>query len=112
MLFRSVLAEGRGDCTEHALLFVALARAAGIPARQVHGLVHTDTGAGPALYWHEWAEILLDGRWVAVDPTFGQFPADATHLALGTGRSTSSTHVMGQLRIRRAAAPAPSPRGR
>lgn len=107
-----VLAEGRGDCTEHALLFVALARAAGIPARQVHGLVHTDTGAGPALYWHEWAEILLDGRWVAVDPTFGQFPADATHLALGTGRSTSSTHVMGQLRIRRAAAPAPSPRGR
>ena len=99
-----VLAEGRGDCTEHALLFVALARAGGVPARQVHGLVHTDAGAGPALYWHEWAEVLVGGRWIAVDPTFGQFPADASHFALGMGRSTSSTHVMGQLRIRKAEA--------
>ncbi len=99
-----VLAQGKGDCTEHTLLFVALARASGIPARQVHGLVHADAGPGPALYWHEWAEVWLDGAWLAVDPTFGQMPADATHLRLGQGRTASSTGAMGQLRIRRATA--------
>jgi len=99
-----VLAQGRGDCTEHALLFVALARAAGLPARQVHGLVHADTGPGAALYWHEWAEVWVDGAWRAVDPTFGQMPADATHLRLGEGRTASSTAALGQLRIRRAEA--------
>jgi transglutaminase-like putative cysteine protease len=37
-----VLAEKKGDCTEHALLFVALARASGLPARSMHGLVSAD----------------------------------------------------------------------
>ncbi len=100
-----VLREGKGDCTEHALLFVALARAAGLPARQVHGLALADGGAGRALYWHEWAEVHLEGGWVAVDPTFGQFPADASHLALGQERDAGATRVLGQLRIRKATAP-------
>ena len=38
-----VLSHGRGDCTEHTLLVVALARAAGIPARDVGGLMYEDT---------------------------------------------------------------------
>ena len=32
-----ILKERRGDCSEHAVLFVALCRAAGIPARRCSG---------------------------------------------------------------------------
>ena len=35
-----VLVARKGDCTEHSVLLVALARALGIPARPVHGLVY------------------------------------------------------------------------
>jgi hypothetical protein len=65
----------KGDCNEHAVLFTALARAAGIPARVAAGVVYLDG----AFYYHAWSEVWL-GQWVAVDPTFGQFPADATHV--------------------------------
>jgi transglutaminase-like putative cysteine protease len=81
-----VLAAGKGDCTEHALLFVALARALGIPARGVLGLVYAQYDDGtPALYWHAWAEVRSAGEWIAMDPIFGQPVADATHVALGGG---------------------------
>lgn len=70
----------RGDATEHAQLFVAMSRAAGVPARTVSGVVLADG----RLHHHAWAEVLLRD-WVAVDPTFGQLPAGATHLRLQTG---------------------------
>jgi transglutaminase-like putative cysteine protease len=69
-----------GDCNEHTQLFVALARAAGIPARVVAGMAYVDG----KFYYHAWPEVLLR-HWVAVDPTFGQFPADASHIRFVTG---------------------------
>ena len=94
-----VLRRREGDCTEHSLLFVALARAAGIPARLVHGLVYAQGSDGAlGLYWHEWAEAWT-GEWVALDPTFGQPIADATHLELGEGNETDAVALMGQLKI-------------
>jgi transglutaminase-like putative cysteine protease len=81
-----VLALGKGDCTEHALLFTALARAADVPARQVQGLVYAQYEDGvPALYWHAWVEVKSGEEWIALDPTFDQPVADATHIALGRG---------------------------
>jgi len=95
-----VLASGKGDCTEHAVLFVALARALGIPARQVHGLVYARYADGKdALYWHAWAEVLSAGEWIAMDPTFGQPVADATHLALGTGTQVDTVGLLGALKV-------------
>jgi transglutaminase-like putative cysteine protease len=70
----------RGDAGEHTVLFVALARAVGLPARNVTGLMYLDG----RFYYHAWPEVYLNG-WVAVDPTFGQFPADAGHLRLSIG---------------------------
>ena len=70
----------RGDCNEHAVLFTALARAAGLPARVAAGVVYFDG----AFYYHAWSEVWL-GQWVAVDPVFHQFPADATHVKFVTG---------------------------
>lgn len=86
-----------GDCNEHAQLFVALARAAGIPSRVVAGLAYADG----KFYYHAWAEVLLRGR-VAVDPTFGQFPADAAHLRFvsgGLGRQADLLRLVGGLTI-------------
>ena len=95
-----VLATGKGDCTEHSVLFVALARALGIPARQVHGLVYARYADGKdALYWHAWAEVLSAGEWIAIDPTFGQPVADATHLALGSGPQVDTVGLLGALKV-------------
>lgn len=94
-----VLRTRRGDCTEHALLFTALARAAGIPARRVDGVVYTEAeDRVPALYWHEWAEVWV-GEWVAIDPTFNQDVADPTHIALGSEGRSDSAALIGQLKV-------------
>ncbi len=69
-----------GDCNELTVLFVALARAAGLPARPVAGLLRRDG----RFYYHAWAEVYL-GDWVPVDPMFGQLPADAGRLRLAEG---------------------------
>jgi hypothetical protein len=78
-----VLENGAGDCTEHAVLVVALMRAAGIPARMVDGIVilsHPD-GTGVAGY-HAWAEIWL-GQWIGVDATVNETGTSARYLMFG-----------------------------
>jgi transglutaminase-like putative cysteine protease len=95
-----VLALGKGDCTEHALLFTALARAAGIPARQVHGLVFARyNDEVPALYWHAWVEVRSGEEWIAVDPTFDQPVADPTHVTLGRGSQVDTVGLLGALEV-------------
>ncbi|MBN1334736.1 MAG: transglutaminase domain-containing protein [Deltaproteobacteria bacterium] len=100
-----VLRRLEGDCNEHTALYVSLARAAGVPARIAAGLVYTDRMSGePAFYYHAWPEVHLGGTpaWVPVDPTFGQFPADATHLKLvegGLDRQVEIAGTMGRIRI-------------
>jgi hypothetical protein len=75
-----VLERQTGDCNEHAVLFTALARAAGLPARIAAGVVYLNG----AFYYHAWSEVWL-GQWVTVDPVFHQFPADVTHLKFVQG---------------------------
>ncbi|MBI4722874.1 MAG: transglutaminase domain-containing protein, partial [Candidatus Stahlbacteria bacterium] len=53
-----VLATLEGDCGEHTVLFVALARACGIPAQIVVGIVYV----GDGFYYHAWAKIWA-GKW-------------------------------------------------
>jgi Transglutaminase-like superfamily len=84
-----------GDCNEHATLYVAMARAAGVPARIATGLVHLHG----AFYYHAWAEVYLatkaGGLWLPVDPTLNQFPADATHLRLARGGLEHQAAILG-----------------
>lgn len=75
-----VLEQRVGDCNEHTVLYTALARASGLPTRMATGLAYLSG----QFYYHAWPEVFV-GRWLAVDPTFGQFPADAMHLRLLTG---------------------------
>ena len=92
-----VLETRRGDCNEAATLYVALARAAGLPARTVSGLIYLKG----RFYYHAWAEVYLGG-WVAVDPTFDQYPADAAHLRFAIGglaRQVELFPLVGRLQL-------------
>jgi len=92
-----VLKQKVGDCNEHTTLYTALARAAGVPARMAAGIVYLKNG----FYYHAWPEVWL-GDWVAVDPTFNQFPADATHIRFLTGEIDRQVEIMklvGKLKV-------------
>ncbi len=94
---RQVLEARRGDCNEHTVLYVALARAAGLPARTAAGLVYVHD----RFYYHAWPEVWLDG-WVPVDPTLNQFPADASHIRFvigGLARQVELVRLIGQLQM-------------
>ncbi len=84
-----VLKSRKGDCNEHATLFTALARAAGIPTKLVLGLVFLDG----KFYYHAWNEAFV-GEWIAVDPTFGQLPADASHVKFVEGNLDKSSEIL------------------
>lgn len=97
----AVLAQRSGDCTEHALLFTALARAAGVPARQLGGVVYTDDPA-PLFAWHAWAEIHDGNTWVTVDPMWKQVNVDPTHvqLSIDDGDDAAWINILGAVKIK------------
>ncbi len=93
-----VLRDRAGDCNEHAALMAALARAAGLPARVVVGVVYVDRG----FFYHAWNEVWV-GRWVSLDPVMAQFPADATHVkfvAGGLKEQMRMARVVGRLSMK------------
>ena len=95
-----MLANKAGDCTEHTLLFTTLARAAGIPARQVGGLVYVG-GDDPSFGCHAWSEIHDGKQWVTVDPTFNQVYIDPTHIKFSEGADDRSySNVEGKLKVK------------
>ena len=92
-----VLDSRQGDCNEHTVLYVAMARALGLPARTAVGLVYLDG----SFFYHAWPEVWL-GEWVAVDPTFGQYPADASHIRFvvgGLAQQVEIIRLIGRLEI-------------
>lgn len=97
-----VLQQRKAECQGHAYLYVALARAAGIPTRMVNGLAYSEDFSG--FLYHSWAESLVGDDWRVVDPTFGQAAADATHIKLLEGENLADliplTEWVGKLKIR------------
>ncbi len=82
-VFSSALEVARtkqGDCTENAVLLAALARASGLPARVVFGLVYVEREQG--FGYHMWTEVFVDGRWLPLDATLGKGGIGASHLKL------------------------------
>jgi transglutaminase-like putative cysteine protease len=96
-----VLEQREAECQGHAYLYAALARSLGIPTRVVNGLVYSEAANG--FLYHSWTESYLADGWYAVDPTFGQSAADATHLKLIEGESIADLlpllEWIGKLRI-------------
>ena len=84
-----VLRTLKGDCNEHAVLFAALTRAAGVPVKVVLGVVYLEG----RFYYHAWNEVYI-GKWIPVDSTFGQMPSDATHIKLIEGDISKSPDIL------------------
>ena len=63
----------KGDCTEQAMLMVAMAREAGMPARVMGGYIMEKSGRVFAKDYHNWAEVYVDDRWIIVDPYYRVF---------------------------------------
>ena len=80
MTASAILVAGRGFCVTKAVLYAAVLRAAGIPARigfadvrnhlstpRLRALMGTDI-----FHYHGYTEVGLDGRWVKATPAFNQ----------------------------------------
>lgn len=93
----AILRTGVGDCTEYARVLTAMARSQGLPAREVAGLIYAGDHVG-GLTFHAWAEVYVDGRWLATDPTWDSTPIDATHITLTRGDQVPIVGVLGGLR--------------
>jgi transglutaminase-like putative cysteine protease len=88
-----------GVCQDFAHLFIAVARAMGVPARYVSGYIHAQGGAGAgrakgatrrvASASHAWAEAWVPGRgWVGYDATHPVRTSE-NHVRLAVGRDYS-----------------------
>lgn len=92
---KQVLKLRKGDCNEHAVLFATLGRAAGLPTKVAVGVVYSQG----SFFYHAWNEVFLrdrsgHGRWIAIDSTFNQVPADVTHMKMAEGSLEKQLQVM------------------
>lgn len=92
------LTDGRGVCQDHAHVFLAAARAMGIPARYVSGyLMMNDRIAQDAS--HAWAEAHVDGiGWVGFDVSNSICP-DERYVRVATGLDYRDAAPISGLRI-------------
>ncbi|MDP3504951.1 MAG: transglutaminase-like domain-containing protein [Myxococcales bacterium] len=85
-----------GNCSDYHTYFIALARAAGLPARfAVGATIPAARDAGGISSYHCWAEFYADGKWWPVDISeadkysnlstyyFGHHPANRIELSRG-----------------------------
>ncbi len=81
-----VLALRAGVCQDFAHLFIAVARAMGVPARYVSGYIHDARGRGVTGASHAWAEAWVPSTgWIGYDATH-PIRAGANHVRLAVGR--------------------------
>jgi transglutaminase-like putative cysteine protease len=79
-------ARGKGVCQDHAHIFIACCRTAGVPARYVSGYVYT--GKDGEVASHAWVDVWLGselGGWMPIDVTHRMLTA-GKHCRLAVGR--------------------------
>jgi transglutaminase-like putative cysteine protease len=81
----TALENGEGVCQDHAHVYIASARALGMPARYVSGYVYTGDSSDAAS--HAWVDVWLGAElgWQSLDVTH-QCPAIRTYCRLAVGR--------------------------
>ncbi len=68
----TVIANGHGSCSEYTFVFIALCRAAGLPARYVGSTWDRKELAYMDDVYHRWVEVYLPNYgWIPTDPTHG-----------------------------------------
>lgn len=92
----SVVARRRtGDCSEHAVLTVALARMHGIPARVALGIALVSSEKGHSAFGHAWAEILEGGLWKVSDAALYGVDATVRYVPIGVMEDEGMGYLMG-----------------
>ena len=77
----TVLKRGSGSCSEYTFVYIAMCRAAGVPARYAGALVVRGDDASMDYVYHRWVEVYLPNYgWIPVDPSGGDrdWPRDQT----------------------------------
>jgi len=104
-----VAQQREGDCTEHAVLLMALLRVHKIPSRGALGLVYVDHTPTPGFAYHMWVEAWIEDRWIPLDATRGTGGIDVGYIKVsqsslgGSGAFAAFlpvTQVIGHLKIR------------
>jgi tetratricopeptide (TPR) repeat protein len=86
-----IVERGHAECRGYTMLFAALCRSAGVPARPVWGVVFLPKGFTS----HNWDEVYIAGvGWVPVDPqkpeTFGWLPNNRVRMFMDLRKSPTS----------------------
>ena len=84
-----VLALRAGVCQDFAHLFIAVARAMGVPARYASGYIHFPGEKGATTASHAWGEAWVPGKgWIGYDAT-RPVRTSENHVRLAVGRDYS-----------------------
>jgi transglutaminase-like putative cysteine protease len=68
----TVLKRGSGSCSEYSFVFIAMSRAAGLPARYAGSVAIRGDDASTDDVFHRWVEVYLPNfGWVPIDPSGG-----------------------------------------
>jgi hypothetical protein len=94
----------RGDCSEHAYLMAAMARAVGLPSRVASGALfaHRFQQRKNVFVYHMWTELRIGGQWVGYDATRPEVSVGATHLVLATDDMNALLPVQSSMALMRA----------
>ncbi|MCX7991173.1 MAG: transglutaminase-like domain-containing protein [Proteobacteria bacterium] len=94
-----VLKTKEGECEAHSMLTAGLLRSLGIPAKIVGGITYSEENKG--FLYHAWNEVYLNGYFVPVDSTFGEYPANPTHIKLTEEENTEDISLyLGKLKLK------------
>jgi hypothetical protein len=93
-----IIERGHAECKGFTMLFAALCRAAGVPARPIWG-VHFLPREQGGFVSHNWDEVYLAGiGWVPVDPqkpeTFGFLPTTHVRVLMDLRKSDKSQELL------------------
>jgi tetratricopeptide (TPR) repeat protein len=102
-----IVKRGHAECRGQALLFTALCRACGIPARPVWGILRLPPGedmSHGAIVSHNWAEVYVSGAgWIPIDPqrpeTFGFLPNYYMRMFMDAQKTKTSGEALPELNL-------------
>ena len=90
----TLLKRGVGTCSSYTYLFIAMCRAAGLPARFAAGIRYRGGNPSADREFHRWAEVYLPGYgWVPADPSGGDSDCPVAR-AMAFGRIPDTDFVM------------------
>jgi transglutaminase-like putative cysteine protease len=97
-----IVKRGHAECRGYAMLFTALCRAAGVPARPVWGIIRIPPVPNQAkgnFASHNWAEVYFPGSgWIPVDPqkpeTLGWLPSNIIRIYMDVRRSATTLEAV------------------